>query len=188
MSSPKMLFAIGAVVLCLPATKPAHAQSQSGLGNVERDARPGPDRPSLPSLDEETEPGFELPPVLPETKRPRASSGIEVVLSGIDFEGNTVFTDGRTCRGRSLLCSSEDQDIRSARAARSIDPALYRPGLCQFRGSYSRSNHRWRQDHRPDRRGTAERNLAHWSDQARSDISSKIGSAMVSIRCSMSIS
>lgn len=95
MSSVQMPFVVGLVVLCLSTPTPAAAQSQSELGNsnIERDARPGPERPLLPPLDDNKKPSFELPPVLPETERPRASSGVEVKLSGIDFDGNTVFSD-----------------------------------------------------------------------------------------------
>ena len=66
------------------------AQAQASISDEGLDLSPGRSRPSPPDLSEAPKPGFELPPVLPETGRGRAASGVQVELSGIDFEGNII--------------------------------------------------------------------------------------------------
>ena len=69
------------------------ASAQQSIDDGGRDLSPGRTRPELPSLEDLPKPDFELPPVLPEPERGRAPSGVRVDIGGIDFEGNTVFTD-----------------------------------------------------------------------------------------------
>lgn len=82
-----------AAMTLLSLWQPALAQQASSIDDGGRDLSPGRTRPELPPLEDLPKPGFELPPVLPETERGRAPSGVQVEISGIDFEGNTVFTD-----------------------------------------------------------------------------------------------
>ncbi len=82
--------ALLALVLCSAPLGPAKAQSS--LNDNNEDLSPGRTRPSLPELGDAPKPAFELPPVLPDTEK-RPASGVKVELSGIDFEGNTVFSD-----------------------------------------------------------------------------------------------
>ncbi|MEM7043311.1 MAG: ShlB/FhaC/HecB family hemolysin secretion/activation protein [Pseudomonadota bacterium] len=70
---------------------PSSAQ-QSIIDDSSRDIGPGRTRPELPALEDLPKPGFELPPVAPESER-RAASGVQVEINRIDFEGNTVFSD-----------------------------------------------------------------------------------------------
>lgn len=78
-----------AVVTCLwPGA--LMAQTPGDTGGFRQS--PGDDRPSLPPLREPSPPAFDLPPVSPVPEREkRLSSGIQVTLNGVRFEGNTVF-------------------------------------------------------------------------------------------------
>ena len=71
--------------------EPASAQDTS-VDDGGRNLSPGRTRPELPTLEDAPKPGFDLPPVQPDQGR-RAASGVEVEISGVDFEGNTVFSD-----------------------------------------------------------------------------------------------
>ena len=85
------ILAAGFLLSCLASPDQLWAQ-QSSVDDGGRNLSPGRTRPDLPALGDAPKPGFELPSVRPETER-RAASGVQVQLNGIDFEGNTVFTD-----------------------------------------------------------------------------------------------
>ena len=87
------ILAAGLIVAFLFPTKPTSAQQESPVGDGGRDLSPGRTRPALPELEDVPKPAFELPPIAPETERKRAASGIQVLINGIDFDGNTVFSD-----------------------------------------------------------------------------------------------
>lgn len=80
-------------MLSLLITETARAQALPSIDDRNRELSPGRSRPSLPDLDAPQKPAFELPPVPPKTEKGRAASGVRVAISGIDFEGNTVFSD-----------------------------------------------------------------------------------------------
>ena len=83
----------GVSIVFLASMPSDSARSQSSLSDTGRNLSPGESRPALPELEETPEPDFELPPVSPRSDQGRAASGAKVELSGIDFEGNTLFSD-----------------------------------------------------------------------------------------------